>query len=66
MRMFLKLAEGQMAPRWFVSSFVSGCHRSAGCGLQAMYGLWAMGHWPLAMGREKVVGITLLPFEWIF
>lgn len=57
--MFLKLVEGRMALRWFVSCFVSGCHGSVGCGLQAMgYGTLAT-----RQGREKVVGITLLPFQ---
>lgn len=46
-----------MAPRWFVSRFVSGCHRSAGCRL------WAMGHWPLTTGREKVAGIPSFAFR---
>lgn len=33
-------------------------------GLRAAgYGLWAMGHWPLAVGREKVAGITSLLFR---
>lgn len=42
-----KVVEGRMAPRSFVSRFVSGCHRSAGCGLQDMgNGTSACGHGP--------------------
>lgn len=74
----VKLAEGQMAPRWFVSSFVSGCHRSAGCGLQAMaYGLWDIGRWPWAVKRSwvsryrlsngfsKVCSLLFIGYVWI-
>lgn len=38
---------GRMAPRLFVSRFVSGCYRRSGCGLQDMgYGTLAIGQGP--------------------
>jgi hypothetical protein len=45
-----RVVEGRrMAPRLFVSRFVSGCHRSAGCGLQDIgygWGSLAIDHGP--------------------
>lgn len=49
-----------MAPRSFVSRFVSGCHRSAGCGLQDMgNGTSACGHGPLKGRGYPVVDFRM-------